>query len=110
MATVRDIENIQTGKVFSCKTTSDFVLVAIRNGIYEVECGHVVPEGYDDDYMSSTYHPFKGGSPKPWIGRKIKCSDAVEAHKYYEAWKTIIINRKLPAMGKNIEAIGSVRR
>ncbi len=110
MATLQDIESIKAGKVFSCKTTTDFTLVAIRDGSYEVECGYVVPEGHDDDYMSTTYHPLKGGDPKPWIGRKIKCSDAAEAHKYYEAWKAIIATRKLPPMGGGVIKIGSVSR
>jgi|SRR6185295_5462241 len=105
--TVAAVEAIAEGRVKTAKTKTAFALIAKRAGHYEVECGWVVPEAHDDDYLSSTYHPFAADRMCPWVGRRVVTADPVEARDVYLAYKADVFARRVPARG---EIIGSVTR
>lgn len=75
-----------------------------RSG-YDVRCGWIVNEAYDDDYDSCTDQPF--GEPQAWVGRKQSFSDVESAMACLDAYREDVLARRVPQAG---EVIGSVSR
>lgn len=102
------IKSIPKGRSWAMRSAQTFVHCARRDGQYAVECGWVVNEAFDDDYMSSTYHPFRPAHPQPWVGRSVTTTDPDEAARIYTEYKSAV----LALQGNTLagEEIGSVFR
>ena len=101
------IAGIPQGKTFSNRADDTFIHVRRTQAGFEIECGWVVSESYDDDADSYTYHPFRTNTPRPWVGRKMQAQTSGQAAEIYERWLQAIHNRQSVTDGA---AIGSVSR
>ena len=101
------IEALVDGKSYNSLDTTSYRLIRKSAAGYEVEIGRAVKEAYSDDYMSCTYHPFRGGRKQPWSGRRIIAQTAAEAAQLFEEFWEILANRSALPEG---EKIGSVAR
>jgi hypothetical protein len=102
------IRSIPEGRSYASRGARTFAHVARRGAHYDVECGWVVPEAYEDDYMSSTYHPFRPAHPQPWVGRSVTTEDPAEAARLFEQFKAAVA--KMRGAELHGEIIGSVYR
>lgn len=106
--TADTIRGIPEGRTWSSRSAQTFVHCARRGGLYAIECGWAVPEAHDDDYMSSTYHPFRPADPQPWVGRSVTTTDPEEAARLFTEFKSAVAAYQGSAIAG--EAIGSVFR
>lgn len=100
-----EIAKLTSGKAFQMRGDAVFALVRPVEGGYQVECGVRVDEGYSDDYMSHTYHPFKNNKMQPWVGRQILCATAHEAAGTYADWRDKVNGHSLPDSGRKIGSV-----
>jgi hypothetical protein len=101
------IAAIEEGRCWGMKERDFFIIVARRTGVLVCECGWVVPEAYGDDHLVTAYHPFKGGSPRPWVGRSVSCDTPSDAATVYAQMEAAVCARKRFSGGA---VIGSVAR
>lgn len=101
------IAAIPVGKTFGTRAENQFCFVRREGSAYEVWCGWVVPEAYDDDYDSYSIHPFKPERPQPWVGKQFQTESPEEAATVYLEYKAAVGARQAPKTGKTV---GSVAR
>lgn len=107
------IANIPAGKTFGViGHQRTYIVRKTSDGRYQIEAAWEVPESYDDDPESYTYHPFKSASGKPrfgvcWVGRRVTTNDISVAAATYEKFKAALLSYAVPTEG---EIIGSVSR
>lgn len=106
--TANTIKGIPDGRSWAMRSAQTFVHCARRDRQYAVECGWVVNEAFDDDYMSSTYHPFRPAHPQPWVGRSVTTADPQEAARLFTEFKSAVMAHRGNTLAG--EEIGSVFR
>ncbi len=106
--TAATITTIPEGRSLSNRQAQQFVHCARRRGQFVVECGWAVNEAYEDDYQSTTYHPFRPSRPQPWVGRSVTTDYPAEAARLYDEYKAAVFAMRGHELAG--EAIGSVLR
>jgi hypothetical protein len=108
MTTIEATQQITPGNTWGAGLDQCFYFLRVGlDGTYSVECGWAVQESFDDDYLSASYHPFKGGRAKPWVGRKMTGLTGEQAAQKFDEWKAAVLARRCPTDG---DIIGSVTR
>src|SRR2546429_3992680 len=100
MATIaeitRYIDGLKPGKTTSCRTEQYFVVARPpqEGNAYSVECGWVVPERNDDDYLSfGGNSEFKSRDLRPWVGRRLFAATSSEAAEIFQRWLAQVSQR-----------------
>lgn len=108
--TTARIDALQPGHSCGYRDNSAFAQVnrSEDGSTLTVDCGWVVPEADEDDYSSSSYHPFRDGRPRPWCGRRRSAASAEDALAVLHEFRTVVWGTD-PTRATG-ERIGSVHR